>query len=169
LLANDEIIKATNEDIRQKLLSERENYDTLLESRMVTEEHLLRTKALLEIDTAVVDDQEKVLAELKKEIEAELKEFNALEETVAEAKIVQRLEGEKKRRVQQQYTSLAAKREFIETNYDYTSAPNDMNLEIFRNIMRSNEEVNETVQGFCGKVNSVKKEVTKILATRDTW
>ena len=59
--------------------------------------------------------------------------------------------------------------EFIEINYDYTSTANDMNLDIFKKIVASNAEVNETVEGFVDKVGGVKKEVSKILASRYTF
>ena len=71
--------------------------------------------------------------------------------------------------MQQQFTALDAKKKFIEDNYDYTSAPADMNLEIFKQIVASNNEVNETVSGFVGKVDVVKKEVNKIIASRYTF
>ena len=92
-----------------------------------------------------------------------------LEEKVAEGRKVKKIEEERHRHVQQQFTALSAKKEFIEANYDYTSAPTDMNLEVFKQIVESNNDVNETVRGFVGKVDGVKKEVQKILATRYTF
>ena len=71
--------------------------------------------------------------------------------------------------MQQQFTALSAKREFIETNYDYTSNVDEMNVGIFNDIVRSNTEVNETMQGFVSSVDTVKKEVSKIIATRITF
>ena len=58
------------------------------------------------------------------------------------------MEEEKHRRVEQQHTAHMAKKEFIENNYDYTSNVNEMNLEIFKSIVASNTDVNETVNGF---------------------
>ena len=71
--------------------------------------------------------------------------------------------------MQQLFTAHSAKMEFIEINYDYTSTANDMNLDIFKKIVASNAEVNETVEGFVDKVGGVKKEVSKILASRYTF
>ena len=63
-----------------------------------------------------------------------------------------------------------AKRDFIEDNYDYTTTATEMNLEIFKNIMQSNNEVNETVQGFVERATTVKKDTQRILAQRyDTF
>jgi len=109
------------------------------------------------------------LAKLKAEIEAEQAEVDALDESVHEARKVKRFEDERTRRVQQEYTALSAKHEFIESNYDYTTAASDMNLEVFKNVVRSNSEVNDTVAGFVTKVDTVKKEVNKILASRYTF
>ena len=44
-----------------------------------------------------------------------------------------------------------------------------MNIEVFKNVVRSNQEINDTVAGFVDKVDVVKKETTKILASRFTY
>ena len=103
------------------------------------------------------------------QIAEELAAVEKLEDSVGEKKLVKREEEETHRRVQQENTALRAKLEFIEENYDYTSTATEMNLDIFSQIMRSNAEVNETVEGFVGKVGDVKKEVTKILAKRNVF
>lgn len=56
LLANDEMIKATNEDIHNKLRAEKDNYDQLLRDKMELEERLARLKVVLEIDTEAVTE-----------------------------------------------------------------------------------------------------------------
>ena len=92
--------------------------------------------------------------------------MDALEEGVTEARKIKKHEDDRFRHVQQQFTALSAKNEFIDQNYDYTTTPGELNLEIFKQIVQSNSEVNETVEGFVSKVDGVKKEVTKILASR---
>ena len=89
-----------------------------------------------------------------------------MEESVVEARKVKKREEDKNRHVLQQFTALDAKKTFIEANYDYTSTPNELNVEIFKQIVQSNTDVNETVDSFVSKVDGVKKEVTKILASR---
>lgn len=42
-------------------------------------------------------------------------------------------------------------------------------MEIFKQIVQSNQDVNDTVEGFVTKVDGVKKEVNKILASRFTY
>jgi len=56
LLANDEMIKATNEDISSKMRTERDNYDNLLRDKMELEERLARLKVVFEIDTEAVGE-----------------------------------------------------------------------------------------------------------------
>ena len=133
---------------------------------MFTEETLVRRKNGLREDSAVVEESDEMLADLKRQIEAEMADVLALEASVAEQARIKRLEEERHRHVQLQNTALLAKKQFIEANYDYTSTADNMSLEVFKNIVNSNTAVNETVQGFVGKVTDVKKEVSKILANR---
>ena len=95
--------------------------------------------------------------------------MSALEEKTAELSVVKRIEEEKHRRLEMEHSALTAKKEFIETNYDYTSNVTDMNLEVFKNIVASNTDVNETVHNLVQKVGGVKKEVSQILASRYTF
>ena len=62
-----------------------------------------------------------------------------------EAKKVNKHEEERFRHLQQTFTAFAAKKEFIEAKYDYTGHANDLNLDIFKKVLESNEEVNDTV------------------------
>ena len=95
--------------------------------------------------------------------------MNALEEKTAELSVVKKIEEEKHRRLEMEHSALTAKKEFIEKNYDYTSNVTGINLEVFKNIMASNTDVNETVQNLVQKVGGVKKEVSQILASRYTF
>ena len=166
LLGNEEMAKQACEDIQNKCRSEKENFDGLLRDKMDIEERLERKTKELEEDTATVDKQEELLAELKKQIEAEQAAVDEIEEDVVAQRKTKVTESERNRRVQQEHTALDAKKVFIEENYDYTSNVSDMNLDIFKRIVESNNDVNETVNGFVGKVSGTKKEVQQILATR---
>ena len=44
-----------------------------------------------------------------------------------------------------------------------------MNMDIFNQIIRSNKNMNETVEGFVDQVHDVKKEVNTILAKKNTF
>ena len=71
LLGEEEIIKQTNDDLQNKLNTEIENYDNLLREKIEIEEKLKRKVEELKKDTEVVEEQDKILAELKAAIEAE--------------------------------------------------------------------------------------------------
>ena len=78
LLANEEMIKATNDDISNKFRAEKENYDQLLKDKMEIEEKLKRLTEDFKEDTQVVTDQDALLAELKRQIEAEQADVDVL-------------------------------------------------------------------------------------------
>lgn len=101
LLANEEMIKATNDDISNKFRAEKENYDQLMTSKMEIEEKLTRLNADFQDDTQVVTDQDALLAELKRQIEAEQAEVDVLQESVDEQSQIKRTEGDRHRHVQQ--------------------------------------------------------------------
>ena len=136
---------------------------------MEIEEKLKRQKEVMEQDTAIVEEQDALLAELKKQIDAEQADVDALEESVTEARKVKKTEEERHRHQQQSNAALVAKAEYLESQYDYTTNVNEMNLEVFKNIVQSNQEVNETVAGFVDKASNVKKEVIKILASKQSF
>ena len=71
LLAAQEMLTTTNDDLAMKLMTEKENYDNLLRDKMELEEQCNRKTVVLETDTDVVTEQDELLAELKKQIEAE--------------------------------------------------------------------------------------------------
>ena len=101
LLANEEMIKATNDDISNKFRAEKENYDQLMTSKMEIEEKLKRLNEDFSEDTKVVTDQDELLAELKRQIEAEQAEVDVLQESVDNQREIKRTEGDRHRHVQQ--------------------------------------------------------------------
>ena len=169
LIANEEMIKAHNDEISTKLRQQKEDYDKLLSGKMEAEEVLKLKKEQLEEDTTTVAEQDAKLAELKKQIEDEQGVVDDLTNKIEEGTKVKKTEEERHRHLQQQNTALGAKKEFIEAEYDYTTHAEGMNLEVFRDIMRSNNTINETVAGFVTKVDVVKQEVQKINAAKYTF
>lgn len=168
-MANEEMIKASNEDIQNKLRAEKETYDNLLKDKIELTETFTRCEEEFKIDTKVVEEQDKQLAELKKLIEAEQAEVDKLEEAVLESNKVKKEEEDRHRREQQENTALTAKMEFIEANYDYTTTPEEMQVHFFTDLKKSNEDVNKTVDAFKSKVEGVKDEVKTILMKRRTF
>jgi len=166
LIANEEMIKAHNDELSTKLRQVKEDYDKLLSGKMEAEEVLKLKKEQLAEDTTTVADQDAELAELKKKIAEEQTVVDELEEKIRVGSKTKDEQEAMNRRFQQENTALNAKLEFIEGSYDYTSHVGDMSLEVFRDIMRSNETINKTVSGFVDKVDVVKQEVHKITSLR---
>ena len=93
------MIKATNDDISNKFRAEKENYDQLMTSKMEIEEKLKRLTEDFKDDTQVVTDQDELLADLKRQIEAEQAEVDALQESVDDQRQTKKTEGDKHRHV----------------------------------------------------------------------
>ena len=110
------------------------------------------------------------MADLRKQIEEEQAVVDDLTEKLDEGRKVRTTEEARNRHLQQQFTALTAKKEFIDTEYDYSKSVEGVgkNLNVFSEIIRSNQTVNETVTGFIGKVDVVSKEVEKINALKFT-
>ena len=53
------MVKATLEDLNNKLLNEKDNYDKLLESKIELEEQLVRLQKTKAEDTEVVEEQDR--------------------------------------------------------------------------------------------------------------
>ncbi len=64
-------------------------------------------------------------------------------------------EEEKFRKYSKANAALKAKLEFIESKYDYTSSAKNMSLEDFKELMNSNQNVNNTMGGFATKLESI--------------
>lgn len=120
LIANEEMIKAHNDEIGQKLQQQKTDYDSLLSGKMEGEEKLRLEKLRLEEDTATVKEQDAKLEELMKQIEEEQKIVDELTVSLDEGTKVKTEEEERNREFQQEFTSLNAKKEFIMNNYDQT-------------------------------------------------
>ena len=93
------MIKASNEDLQNKLRAEKETYDNLLSDKIRLTETFTRLEEEFKIDSKVVDEQDLQLAELKKLIEAEQAEVDKLEEAVIESKKINKVEEDRHRRV----------------------------------------------------------------------
>ena len=75
-----------------------------------------------DITTKKVDDQDKLLAEIKATIETKQANVNATLKIVEEQRKTNLNEEEKNRKFMKANAALKAKLEFIESRYDYTSS-----------------------------------------------
>ena len=88
------------------------------------------------------------LGELKTTIDEKQASVNDKLKKVEEARKVNLFEEEKNRKYAKANAALKAKLDFIETKYDYTSSAKNMSLEDFKDLMNSNSNVNQTMDGF---------------------
>ena len=167
------MIKSYVEDITNKLRQQKEDYDKLMDGEMKAAENLKLKQEELKEDTEIVEEQDKQLEELKKLIEAEQETVDQLtlkihgEPGRKEKKgemLIKQQEEERNRYLQQTHEALKAKKEFIEKEYDFETPVEDIKTEIFKEIMKSNESVNQTVTGFIGKVETVKDDIRRLQA-----
>ena len=96
---------------------------------------------------------------MKNEIDAKQAEVNANVKSVEEARKLNLYEEEKNRKYAKANAALKAKLDFIETKYDYTSSAKNMSLEDFKDLMNSNSNVNQTMDGFASKLGGIQKEI----------
>jgi len=61
----------------------------------------------------------------------------------------------------QNHVSLEAKLNFINAKYDFKSNVSNLNSDDFRSLMTSNDQVNNTVKEFVGKLEVVKEELLR--------
>ena len=149
-----------------KLTTEQKNFDKLQEDKMNGEEELRLKNVQLEEDTIEVEKQNKILKDLQEKIDKEEAEVQALMEKTSEQKALFKKYDEMNRYLQQTYTSLAAKKEFIEDKYDYTTNVKNFKLPVFDQVINSNLSVNNTVADFMKKVSTEQDSVTEMLSKK---
>jgi hypothetical protein len=88
---------------------------------------------------------------------------------VEEARKLNLFEDEKNRKYAKANAALKAKLDFIETKYDYTSSAKNMSLEDFKDLMNSNNNVNQTMDGFTQKLTSIQKEIQSMEAMKNMF
>jgi len=88
---------------------------------------------------------------------------------VEEARKVNLFEEEKNRKYAKANAALKAKLDFIETKYDYTSSAKNMSLEDFKDLMNSNANVNQTMDGFTQKLIGIQKEIQSMEAMKNMF
>ena len=160
LMANLELVQENNKEIEQKLQTEIEGYDKLLKEKMYAEYDLELKTAELKEDTEIVKEQEDLIKQLDEAIAKEQAEVEALTTKVDKARIVNRKEDDDFREIILKQTSLRAKKDFIETEYEgYTTNVDEMGVQVFKNIIDTNLEVNKTVEQFSSELEVTKTEV----------
>lgn len=129
-----EIATQQNDDTSQKLVQEKEKYDTIKAERIALEHKLNHSRETLKIDDAF---NKTTGADIKK-LEDEIKKLeDALKKKGDEDEIERKSnteESKKNRILAQKKSALTAKSSFIEENYDYCSNVKQMETGVFRKI-----------------------------------
>lgn len=119
----------------------------------------------LKEDTVTVTAQDEELAQLRAAIAAEQDIVDDLTEKLDEQNKIKTKEDLRNRDLQRENTALTAKKKFIEVEYDYTGSVDGVgkNLKLFEEIIKSNQNVNNTVTNFMKRVEVTHKEVEAII------
>lgn len=162
LLANEEMLIQHNEDLTLKLADERKKYDSLLHDRLILDEKLRLMKDQMGDDTEKVEEQNEVLKELKGDNDDSSKTLDEQTSTLTTEKKTKMMEEARNRDLNLKFAALTQKLAFIEGNYDYKDNVKGMNLEMLKSLMKSNDQVNNTVTDFVGRMDNVKTEIENI-------
>lgn len=141
LIAEEELLTQQNEDISNKLREEREKYDALLAQRMEIDEQVRLKQLKLTDDTAKVADQDKSLADLRAQIDAEQAKLEETNQGLDAARKLHRREEENQRELSLKNAALNEKLAFIQAHYDYKSQVKKMDLDKFSKLTSSNMQV----------------------------
>ena len=145
LLAQDDMLTHANEDVANKLREEKEKHDSLLAGSLEIDEKVKLKKHKMEEDIKIVETQDNKLAELLALIAVEQKICDEQGLANDEAKKLNKIEEDKHRDLNQKFAALSAQLEFIEKGYDSYSSVKGINLEVFRSIMQTNQNVSKAV------------------------
>lgn len=168
LIAKEEQQQQDNEEQANKFREEREKHDQLLDDLIQLRETLKLTKEQFDTTTENLKVQDEDLTALKATIDTKQKDVNAKLKVVEEARKVKLQEKERNRTYAKANAALKAKLEFIEAKYDFTSSAKNLSVQDFKELIDSNKNINETMEGFHVKLSDVKREIREYETLRST-
>ena len=148
-----------NEDFRNKLRAEIEKHNVLLDELIQLKENYKLTLTKFQELTAENDQEVVDVKKLNDQIVQKQAIINSKVKVVVEAKKVSEVEMDKNIKYTKANAALRAKLEFIESKYDYSSQAKMLSISDFKDIISSNLNVNQTIDGFAGKLEKVQKEI----------
>ena len=169
LLAEEAQIQVYFDDVKNKLDDEKKKFDELLAGRQEIEEKLRRRTAKKDEDTAVVAEQDAKLAELKALIEEEQKTLDEQTAALDLARKTNKVEESHSRDLNQKNAALTAKLQHIEQFYDYKEKVQGIPLDVFAQVMKTNQGVNETVTNFASKLDATQKDTFNYLSMKNAY
>jgi hypothetical protein len=161
IMINSTMVSENIEGLENKVDDEKDKYDDLLNEKLVLDRLSELMAQDLEKNKVVTEQQDVEIGELKGqtgELDKEVKDLNNQSE---ESKIFNREVENKYRRLAKANLALKAKLEFLFKNYDYSSNVKGLRIEDFKNLVMTNEKVNENVNSFADKLAKTKEDVMK--------
>lgn len=104
-----------------------------------------------------IQDEEK--QKLNAEISQKQADVNAKLEKVEGMRKTNLFENEKNKNYVKASAALRAKLDFIEAKYDYSSTAKQMSINDFKELIESNNSINNVVSQFTVKLDTVQKEI----------
>lgn len=120
-------------------------------------------------DTAKVADQDKSLADLRAQIDAEQAKLEETNQGLDAARKLHRREEENQRELSLKNAALNEKLAFIQAHYDYKSQVKKMDLDKFSKLTSSNMQINKTVEDFVKRMGTVKQEISDLDIKAKAW
>lgn len=131
----------------------------MLKERLEKEEQRRLWKLELEQLNKKIEEQDAKLKVLGDANEVLGKAVDEKQKSVLEQRQIKQVETEKNYTYSKNHAALTAKLSFIEANYDYSTQPKNLRLEDFRELMNSNNGVNEAVSQFQVHLQKCQKEI----------
>lgn len=161
IMINSTMVSENIEGLENKVGDEKDKYDDLLNEKLVLDKLTELMNADIDKNKGVMEQQDADITELKGETDELDKEVKDLNAQNTEAQGLNKEVENKYRRLAKENLALKAKLEFLFSNYDYSSNVKGLRLEDFRNLVMTNEKVNENVNSFTDKLARTKEDVMK--------
>lgn len=161
VMVNTQVVTESITQLEGKLDEEKEKYDKLLNERLVLDRLLELMSHDTEKTNNTLTDQNAQIAELKG-VTTELdKDVKGLETSEVNLKAENKEVENKYRRLAKTNVSLKAKLEFLLHNFDFSTNVKTLNIEDFRNLISSNDLVNQSIVQFVEKLSKNKDDVMR--------
>lgn len=141
LLAQEEMLILSLEDLNSKLDEESKKYSQLVHEKIILEEKLKLKRLQLNEDSEKVETQQAVLDENKKSNDEQSATLDEMSAELEQEKKTKLREEARNRDLQLKLVALGQQLQFIEQNYDYKGNVSNMNLDTLGKVVKSNNQV----------------------------
>lgn len=161
VMINSNMVSENIGELENKVSDEKDKYDNLLNEKLVLDRLTDLMNGDLDKNKATIEKQDADIAALKEQTDGLDKEVKDLNTQNVDAKVLNKEVENKYRRLAKANLALKAKLEFLFKNYDYSSNVKGLRIEDFKNLVMTNEKVNENVNSFTDKLSKTKEDVMK--------